>query len=171
MKNPNVQDIAVFRNNIKGNLQTATGYLYECNDELNAVFSKLETPESDEVKIYNVLMVNKPTIAIQSGQTSDQRNIYFRYDTTLNIFHMQPTGKSEAKDGVHLADEFDVYFFPDASFISVLSDYVALEEFLATGKTFGTKIHNAGKSLANYLNNNDNQKFVVTNSHTNTIKK
>ena len=171
MYKPNAQDIAVFRNEIKGNLQTATGYFYYCNEKLNKFFTELENPGSKAADTYCVLMVNKPKKPIVSGEFSEQRNIYFKYDIDQNIFHMQPTGNVEKKGAKIIANEFDIYFFPDARCIAVVDDYPAIEGFLQKGKAFDIEIYDTGEGRANFLNNNANRKFVVTNSHTGNIKK
>ncbi|WP_159477633.1 hypothetical protein [Dyadobacter sp. 3J3] len=165
------QDIAKFRHGITDDLQSATGYFYFCKEKMTKLFKRVEGREDWEPVTYCVLMVDK-VVPPNPSVPSTQRNIYFRYDLSNNIFYMQRTGKIE-KDaaGDILAYEFEVFFFPQALFISVKNDYPAIERWLKSDIVPNTNLRDVKSHLTGFINDNDGDNFVLTNSHTRNIKK
>lgn len=168
---PSTQDIAAFRYGITEKLQIATGYLYLCNDQMNAFLRKKEGLPADSKATYNLLMCQKTIPPVPGMVTSDQRNIFFRDDLKDTIFYQEKTNSpAEVKNG-HTAFEYDVYFFPDAMFITVVGDYISLENWQNGGNEPTAKHRKVSASLRNFINTNDGDPFVLSPAHTDTLIK
>lgn len=168
---PSTQDIAAFRYGITEKLQTATGYLYLCNDQMNAFLRNEEGLPAESTATYSLLMCQKTVPPVPGMATSDQRNIFFKNDLNDTIFYRERTnGPAEVKNG-RTAFEYDVYFFPDAMFITVVGDYISLDKWLEGGPTPTTKRRKVSASLSNFINTNDGDPFVLSPAHTDPLVK
>lgn len=163
---PTPKDIALFRYGIKEELLSVTGYLYFCNEQLNTLLKEKEGILASTPTVYCILM-NKKGVGVDDQQnTSTQRNVYFRYDLSNTIFFMGFTGNSEIKDGKVLAFEYEVYFFPQATFLTIEDDYIALEKWLAGENSPTIKARTAINDLMKFINDNDGKPFSLTKDHT-----
>ncbi|WP_169704756.1 hypothetical protein [Runella slithyformis] len=167
---PTPSQIAKFRYGTKETLQSATGFLHFCSAEMNELLKSTEKIPGHVPAIYCLLICNKILPPAPSGTESPQRNIYFRYDLQNNIFFMEPTGNTD-ESGPIIAFEYEVLFFPQAMFISVKDDYIALENWLKNGQAPTLNIRSAHNNLANFINDNDGDTFILTQGHTRKLSK
>ena len=163
---PTPTDIAKFRYKISEQLTVVRGFLYDCSDVMNALLRRAERRNENDPSTYCILMVNKIVPKDPTRAYSDQRNIYFRKDTTSNIFYMEYTGRAPENNNGVIAYEHDVYFFPDAFFVTVPYDYQALDKYIDEGTEPETKVRSVSKNLAAFVNNNDNIPFALSPTHT-----
>jgi hypothetical protein len=167
---PTPSQIAEFRYGTKEPLQSATGFLHFCSAEMNDLLKSKEKIMVDTPAIYCLLICNKILPPGTSGTESPQRNIYFRYDLQNNIFFMEPTGNTD-ESGPITAFEYEVLFFPQAMFISVKDDYIALEKWLENGPEPTLNLRTAHGHLADFINDNDGDAFILTQGHTRKLSK
>lgn len=156
-------DIAKFRHGTTADLQMATGFFYFCDDKLNQLFKQLEGVSGPA--IYAVLMCKKEIPAPATGTISNQRNIYFRYDLQKVVFYIE--NHEGGRTGANGEKEQDVYFFPDAAFISVKDDYIALDKWIKNQVRPTLFSKNIGSGLDGFVNRTDGHTdFILTSTHT-----
>lgn len=170
MSMPTPSQIAEFRYGTKAPLQSAKGFLHFCSAKMNELLKIEEQIPEHVPAIYCLLICNKILPPAPSGTESPQRNIYFRYDLQNNIFFMEPTGNTD-ESGPIIAFEYEVLFFPQAIFISVKEDYIALEKWLKNGPEPTLNLKTVNAHLAEFINNNDGDKFILTQGHTEQLSK
>lgn len=168
---PSTQDIAAFRYGITEKLQTAIGYLYLCNDQMNAFLREKEGLPSDSTATYSLLMCRKTVPPVPGMTTSNQRNVFFKNDLGNTVFYREKTNGPTEENNGHTADEYIVYFFPNAMFITVVGDYITLEDWQEGGDEPTTKHRKVSESLRDFINTNDGDPFVLSPAHTHTLIK
>lgn len=171
------QNIANFRESGR-NLILVTGYMYECNDQINALLREREKETDEQTPAdarYYIVMFEKGEKINPVSRTSAQRNIYVRHDLEKNIFVAEATQNvwkptpEELQTFPHAREtpKYDIYFFEDGNFMTVADDYVKLEEWLLDQNTqLDISVRPIKTELEKFIANTNGDPFNATRLHT-----